>query len=205
MNASAAAPPFRRRLPLLVAAVLVLAAVVWLRRAEPDYDAKVAPIVLPGAVGQRVQARNFAVEVKKAKLAHAYLTKAGLFDAAPRTVASDGIWMSLLVEAEPLDEPGFISAQLRTRDGLIYRASDHGRPELGGSNFNGQELLTGLRGTGAYFFDVPPDRLEGAHAQFYWGNVTPGQMDHLIDIDLGLDAAATRKLLAGAPPTLDLR
>lgn len=197
-----------RRLPvrwsLVAAAVLVLAAIVGLRKAEPGFDEKLAPFVLQGRVEQRVEARNFAVRVKRLKLTGAYLTKAGLFDAAPRRVRADGVWLSALVEAEPLLEPGYISAWLRTPDGRDYLAAAEDRPKVDGINFGRQQLATGLTGTGAYFFDVPPEALQGAHLLFFWGLSKPGDMDHVIDIDLGLDAAAVRKLRAAAPPVIDL-
>jgi hypothetical protein len=198
----------RRGLPirwsLLVASLLVLAAIVGLRKAEPSFSDKLAPFVLDGRMEQRVEARNFAVRVKRVKLAEAYLTQGGLFEDAPRQVDSDGIWMSALVEAEPLQEPGYISAWLRTRDGRDYPSAPEDRPRVPGTNFGRQELATGLLATGAYFFDVPPDRLEGAHLRFFWGLSHPGDMDHLIDIDLGIDAAALRRMRSEATPVLDL-
>jgi len=66
-------------------------------------------------------------------------------------------------------------------------------------------LVTGLPANGAYFFDVPVDALEGATLQFYSGNGAPAQLDHLADVDLGLDAAQVESLLEQAPPVLDLR
>lgn len=201
--------PSARRLPirwsLVATSLLTLAAIVYLRKAEPDYEAKLAPLTLPGAIAQRVEARNFAIEVKRIRLARAYLVRGDYLHPQPRMLKPDGIWLSALTEAEALKEPGYIGAQLRTRDGLVYLASGSSRPKLPGSNFNGQELATGLRGTGGYFFDVPPDRLHGAHLQFYWGPLAPGPMDHLIDIDLGLDGPKTQRLLQEAKPVLDLR
>lgn len=209
-NASRAAPTTRRlqlRWPLVLATIAVLVAIVALRKAEPSYDEKIAPILVPGRSGDRVVARNFAVTVQRVKLARAYQVAPALFQTAPRTVRPDGIWMSALMEVEALSEPGVVRAQLRTRDGLVYVASDSDRPDVKQFNLSQKQLVAALPATGAYFFDVPADRLEGAHLQFHWGGVSghPEGMDDLVDVDLGLDAAATRKLLAEAKPVIDLR
>jgi hypothetical protein len=211
LNAAPDASARTRRVPvrwsLVLAVPLVLIAIVWLRRAEPDYEARIAPIPVHGRVGERIQARSFSVLVKRAKLAGAYRTAQRALDDAPPLVRPNGIWMSALVEVEGAREPVAISARLRTRDGLLYMASPITRPDIGGMGLQARRIAPGLRVTGAYFFDVPRDRLQGAHLQFYAdavGGIPPG-LDHLVDVDLGLDAAAVRKLLAEAPPILDLQ
>lgn len=197
-------PAMPIRWSLVLASVLVLAAIVWLRRSEPSFADKLAPFVLEGRVEQRVEARNFAVRVKRIKLAEAYLTKGAVFDRTPRRVAGDGIWMSALVEVEPLQEPGYISAWLRTADGHQFIAAPRDRPRVDGLNLGEQQLASGLLASGAYFFDVPVEALQGAHLLFFWGLSNPGDMDHVVDIDLQLDAGAVRKLRAEALPVIDL-
>lgn len=192
------------RWSLVVASVLVLVAIVWLRRSEPSFADKLAPFMLEGRIEQRVEARNFAVRVKRLKLAEAYLTAGALFDRTPRRVAGDGIWMSALVEVQPLQEPGYVSAWLRTADGREYLAAPRDRPKVNGLNLGEQQLATGLVASGAYFFDVPVEALQGAHLLFFWGLSNPGDMDHMIDIDLQLDQEAVRKLRAEALPVIDL-
>lgn len=205
------APARARRLPvrwsLLIATPLVLAAIVFLQRAEPDYEARIAPIPVHGRVGERVQARSFTVLLKRTKLAGAYKVKPGALDDAPRVMRPHGIWMSALVEVEALSEPGVVNARVRTRDGLLYQASPATRPDIGGMALESQGIAPGLTVTGAYFFDLPRDRLEGAHMEFYWGGIgrIPTGLDHVVDIDLGLDAATVRKLMDEAPPVLDLQ
>ena len=203
----APARPSRVRWSLVLAVPLVLIAIVWLRRAEPGYEARIAPIPVHGRVGERIQARSFSVRVKRAKLAGAYRTAPGAPDDTPPVVRPNGVWMSALVDVEGTREPVAISARLRTRDGLLYLASPTTRPDIGGMGLQARRIAPGLRVTGAYFFDVPRDRLEGAHLQFYAdavGGIPPG-LDHLVDVDLGLDAAAVRTLVAEAPPILDLQ
>lgn len=211
MNVSAGTPVRKHRLPvrwsLVFAVPLVLIAIVWLRRAEPDYEARIAPIPVHGQVGERIQARSFSVLVKRAKLAGAYRTAQRVLNDAPPVVRPHGVWMSALVEVEGAREPVAISARLRTRDGVLYLASPITRPDIGGMGLQARRIAPGLRVTGAYFFDVPRDGLPGAHLQFYadaMGGIPPG-LDHLVDVDLGLDVPAVDKLLAEAPPILDLQ
>lgn len=210
-NPVASAPARPRRLPvrwsLLVAVPLVLAAIVYLRKAEPDYETRIAPIPVQGRVGERIQSRSFSVLVKRTKLAGAYKLAPGVLDDAPPVVRPHGIWMSALVEVEGRDAPVSIMARLRTRDGALYIASPSTRPDIGGMGLQARRIAPGLRVPGAYFFDVPRDRLQGAHLEFYAGAVggIPTGMDHVVDVDLGLDAHAVRKLLAEAPPVLDLQ
>ena len=199
-----------RRLPirwsLVLATLAVLAAIVALRRAEPDIDRKLAPIDVPARVGTRAVARNFSVLVKRVKLAHAYRVVPKLSWESPKQVVPDGIWMSALVEAEASAHEGAIGARLRTRDGLYYVASPSTRPDIGGVNLSGRHLVTGLPATGGYFFDVDPKRLEGAHLEFFWGGQRqPSARDHVIDVDLGLDAAAVRRMVDEASPMLELK
>jgi hypothetical protein len=200
--------PRARHLPirwgLLAASVLVLAAIVWLRGQEPSFEDKLAPFVLSGATGQRVEARNFAVRVKRLKLAQAYRTPGAGFDSAPVQAGADGVWLSVLVDVEPTREPGYVSAWLRAADGRTFLAASGDRPRVGNLNFANVQLATGLVGQGAYFFDLPEDALPGARLRFFWGLSKPGDMDHLVEIDPGLDAAAVRALREGAQPVIDL-
>lgn len=206
-NPHPSGPKLSIRWSLLLAVPLVLAAIVYLRKAEPDYETRIAPIPVHGRVGERIQARSFSVLVKRAKLAGAYQLAPGPSDSAPRVVRPHGIWMSALVEVESLSEPNAIVARLRTRDGLLYIASPSSRPDIGAMGLQARRIAPGLKVTGAYFFDVPRERLQGAHLEFYTGAVgsIPSGLDHIVDVDLGLDAAALDKLLAEAPPVLDLQ
>lgn len=201
----------RKHLPihwsLLIATPVVLAAIVFLRKAEPDYETRIAPIPVAGSVGKSIQTRSFAVLVKRVKLAGAYKLAPAPMETEPRTVRPHGIWMSALVEVEGMNEPVSINARLRTRDGLLYKASPFTRPDIGGMGLEARRIAPGFKVPGAFFFDVPRDRLEGAHLEFYSGAIggIPTALDHVVDVDLGLDAAAVEKMLAEAPPVLDLQ
>lgn len=204
----AATPATARHLPvrwgLVAASVAVIAAIVWLRGHAPSFDDKLAPFVLPGAIGERVEARNFAVRAKRLKLAQAYRTPGSAFDSAPVEARADGVWLSVLVDVEPTREPGYVSAWLRAADGRTFVAASGDRPRVGNLNFANVQLATGLVGQGAYFFDVPQDALADARLLFFWGLSKPGDMDHLVEIDPGLDAAALQALRRDAQPLIDL-
>lgn len=193
------------RWPLVAATLAALVLIVLLRSHQPSYDDKVAPILVHGTVGQRAVARNFAVTVKKLKLAGAYRVDGRMEGDPSRVVAADGTWLSALLEVEALGDPGYVSAQLRTRDGRVYAGAARARPDIEGVNLAQTLLVPGLPASGAYFFDVPAAALEGATLQFYWGALAPGGMDHLLDIDLGLDAERLRALRAAGIGELDMR
>lgn len=196
-------PRWRWRDALWIA--LALIAVVALRKGESTYEERDAPLVQTAKAAGRIEGRNFAVEVGKLKAAHAYLLKGDFSHPEDRTLRTPGLWLSVLAKAEALDRPGYVTAQLRTRDGLVYVASSAERPKLKGINLSERALSPGLIEEGAWFFEVPADKLEGAHLQLYWGNLLPNGGDSLVDVDLGLDAAAARKLASEAKPVLDLR
>ncbi len=185
--------------------VLALALVVVLRKGESTYEQRSVPLIERASAPGRAEGRNFAVEVGNLKVARAYLVKGGALRPEDITLRTPGVWLSVVGKAEALHEPGYLSAQLRTRDGLVYEASSNDRPRLPGINLQERPLAPGLPESGAWFFEVPADRLEGAHLQFYWGLSLPQNGDSLVDVDLGLDRARARRLMTDAKPVLDLR
>ncbi|ALN88442.1 hypothetical protein LC55x_5195 [Lysobacter capsici] len=185
--------------------VLALIAVVALRKGESSYEQRDAPLVQHARGPARAEGRNFAVEVGNVKAARAYLLKGDFSRSEDLLLRTPGLWLSVLAKVESTQRPGYVSAQLLTRDGLVYAASSAERPKLKGINLSERPVAPGLPENGAWFFEVPADRLEGAHLQLYWGNGLPQGGDSLVDVDLGIDAARARKLLAEAKPVLDLR
>lgn len=185
--------------------VLALIAVVALRKGESSYEQRDAPLVQRATGLGRAEGRNFAVDVSGFKAARAYLLKGGLGRSEDMLLRTPGLWLSVVATVEATQRPGYVQAQLRTRDGLVYAASSAERPKLRGVNLSERPVAPGLPENGAWFFELPADRLEGAHLQLYWGSGLPQGGDTLLDVDLGIDAARARKLLAEAKPVLDLR
>ncbi|MEH6418588.1 hypothetical protein [Pseudomonas sp. CGJS7] len=185
--------------------VLALVAVVALRKGESSYEERDAPLVQAAKAPGRVVGRNFAVEVGRVKAAHAYMLKGDYSRRGDYVLRTPGLWLSVLAKVEASERPGYVGAQVRTRDGLVYVAADTERPKLRGINLSDRALAPGLVEEGAWFFEVPADKLEGAHLQLYWGTLLPVGGDSLIDVDLGIDKAGARKLASEAKPVLDLR
>jgi hypothetical protein len=196
-------PRWRWRDALWIA--LALVAVVALRKGESSYEQRDTPLVQHAQGLGRVEGRNFAVDVSGFKAAHAYLLKGDYSHPEDYLLRTPGVWLSVVAKVEARERSGYVGAQLRTRDGLTYVASSQDRPKLKGVNLRERVVAPGLPESGAWFFEVPVDRLEGAHLQFYWGNGLPRGGDSLVDVDLGIDAARARKLMAEAKPVLDLR
>ncbi|MGV8931050.1 MAG: hypothetical protein ACOH1R_02910 [Luteimonas sp.] len=192
---------------LVVAALLCAVAIVWMRNHTPDVAARSKPYVHAGERGQKVLARNFSAEVKTGspKFARAYLLEARHSGEPPFRLASHGIWVSTVVSLEALEQPGTIGARLRSRSGRIYPAAGADRPSLPGTNLAGTVSSPGLPRSGVFFFELPPDQLEGLHMELFWDLHAPQPWDSVVDIDLGLDPERTRKLLADASAELDLR
>ncbi len=211
-HATAALPPRRARAPialrvqwpLVLATVLVLGVIVALRKAEPGYSDKLAPILVSGGKQQPLEGRNFRVTVAGFGVARAYTVPGDALSPNPRTVATRGVWLSVVGDIDALAATGVVGARIRTHDGLVYPASSADRPRLPTVNLDDRIVAPGLRESGAFFFELPPDRLAGAHVQFYWGSLTPGTMDSLVDVDLGLDAARAKAMVAAVPPVTDL-
>jgi hypothetical protein len=194
--------------PMLLVAAAVICAIVWLRRHEPSYTERVAPVHVPGVLGARIEARNFAVTVPEDGLYAARAIgapPASVFSQARVQLRTPGVWLSVPARIEALREPGVVSAQLRSRDGLIYQSSGSDRPKLDALNLDTRMLAAGLPEHGRWFFELPADRLEGLRLQVYWGALTPQQNDALVDIDLHIDAERARDLRARAPALLELR
>lgn len=201
-----AVPPSRRwRWRELLWIVLALLAVVALRKGESSYEQRDQPLLQPAPGLGRIEGRNFSVAVSGFKTARAYLLKGDRGRSEDRLLRTPGLWLSVVAKVEARDRPGYLSAQLRTRDGRVYVASSAERPRLAGVNLRDRALAPGLPESGAWFFELPADALQGAHLQFYWGNGLPQGGDSLADADLGIDAARARKLQAEAVPVLDLR
>ncbi|GAA3913789.1 hypothetical protein [Luteimonas lutimaris] len=184
--------------------VLLLAAstVFWLRRHEPDYVERFAPIVVRGAPGEVAQARGFNVQIPADETLETgrMLATPGITGSAPlEKLPSSGLWLSVPVRVEVTLDPGRVTAFLRDRDGREYAAIakspvepghpfDHGGESgrMFESNVAGQSLAPGFPATGRLYFEVPADRLEGLRARFHLGAVMMPN-DNVVDIDLGID------------------
>lgn len=183
-----------------------LALIVLMRKNLLSYDERLAPLPVHGAVKERVAGRNFAVTVNGFRLAHSYKTAGAWISRQDNVVLkTPGIWMSTVVSLEAFQQPvGAVTARLRARDGSYYNAGGSDRPSVKGVNLAGQTVLPGLPQNGAYFFELPPAQLVGAHLEFFTASHVPGSNDSVIDVDLGLDQAKVDELVAKAPAEVSL-
>jgi hypothetical protein len=193
-------PPWRSVLWLLFGVV----AIVLLRKAQLGYEDKLAPLPVQGALKQRVEARDLVVAVDGFRLARSYRL-AGDGQDGTQTLRTPGVWMSVALKAEVLRQPGPINARLRSRDGYYYQANGDDRPRVRGVNLSGVELAPGLPADGAFFFELPPEQVRGARLQVYRGPLTPGQMDSVVEIDLGTGAQTAEQLKTNTADEIDLR
>jgi hypothetical protein len=181
-----------------------IVAIVLLRKAQLSYEEKLAPLPMQGALKQRVSARDLVVAVDGFRLARSYRV-AGNGSGDAQALRTPGVWMSVALKAEVLREPGPINARLRSRDGYYYQANGDDRPRVRGVNLSGVELAPGLPASGAFFFELPPEQVRGARLQIYRGSLTPGQMDGLVEIDLGTGAQTAEQLKTNTADEIDLR
>lgn len=183
-----------------------LALIVLMRKNLLSYDERLAPLPVHGALKQRVAGRNFAVTVNGFRLARSYKTAGAWISRQDSVVLkTPGIWMSAVVSLEAFQQPvGAVTARLRARDGSYYTAGGSDRPSVKGVNLTGQTVLPGLPQNGAYFFELPPAQLVGAHLEFFTAPHVPGSNDSVIDVDLGLDQAKVDDLVAKAPAEVSL-
>ncbi|MBO9664811.1 hypothetical protein [Dokdonella sp.] len=186
--------------------VIGLALIVLMRKNMLSYDERLAPLPVHGALEQRVVGRTFAVTVKGFRLARSYKTAGGWVSRQQTLVLkTPGIWMSTVVSLEAFQQPvGAVSARVRAADGSYYTAGASDRPTVKGVNLTGEPVLPGLPQNGAYFFELPPAQLVGAHLEFFTAPHVPGSNDALVDIDLGLDKAKVDELVAKAPDEVSL-
>lgn len=220
MNAVAANSPSRRwRHFAFNAVVLALAAstMFWLRRHEPSYVERRAPIVVRGTSGEVVQARGLRVEIpadSALEAGHTLLTPGITSSAPPDEQPSNGMWLSVPVRIEVTLDSDRVRAFLRDRTGREYAATGKSPAEPGRSfnhggeigrmfesNIAGQSLAPGFPASGRLYFEVPTDSLEGLHVRFYLG-LLDAPNDNVIDINLGIDHDRAATLREATTPTL---
>ncbi len=179
------------------------ALIVLMRRNLLDYEQQMAEVRVPAAIGTRTLLDDIAVTVEGFRLAHGYRiagSDSGGDAAEGRVLKTPGLWVAVPLTIEMRRAPGYVSARLRTRDGLLYSANSDNRPYLRGVNIAGTQVLPGLPKRGVFFFEAPPQKLVGAHLELFHG-LGQSSLDAVVDIDLGIDAAA----LANARDEVDLR
>ncbi|MEV6866926.1 hypothetical protein AB0M44_38785 [Streptosporangium subroseum] len=190
------APPSRwRRAGTVLAGVALAAAAVGLQAfgsAAADHD---TPLTWTGGVGDEVVASRFSARVKTVRAAKALESKG--FSDEKTSATTKGIFIIVEVGATSAREPLRLGAPvLLTESGHRYEATDKVDSSL---TITEPYIQPGWWGEGVTIFDLPPGELPGSRivltplASFL---VEPNGPE--IEIDLGLDEAAAKRLVSTA-------
>lgn len=174
----------------VLAVLLVLGAVAWVDGRLPTEETQLRPFVTEGAASEVVEGRAFRAVVNQV-VGGRTLTGTGAAH------ASDGVWLDITVRTEAISRPATISwAAIRGRDGAIYPATQLIiQPLVSGSIEPGIPLL------GHVYVEVPAADLAGSSLQLST-EAYDRRLDSVLQIDLGLDAAAARRFTGTADVAL---
>ncbi|AWS40376.1 hypothetical protein [Streptosporangium sp. 'caverna'] len=192
----APAPPGRwRRAGTVLAGVALAAAAVSLQAfgsAAADHD---TPLTWTGGVGDEVVASRFSARVKTVRAAKALESKS--FSDEKTRATTKGIFIIVEMGATSARKPLQLGTPvLLTESGHRYEATDKVDSSL---TITELYIQPGWWGEGVTVFDLPPDELPGSRivlapsASFL---VEPNGPE--IEIDLGLDEAAAKRLVSTA-------
>lgn len=180
----------------IATAIAVVAAIGAMGTLHLGYDGKIAPFLVPGRIGETVPTRTFDLTVQSVRLARALTTAAepGAIDAPPLTTS--GSWLIVHARAAARTTPArLLSVRLHTRDGDDYSVARSRLATMKYSRWmlNENAIDPGIPREGLLVFELPTSRIEGVRLRVAnaLGNAS---LDHLTDIDLGIDAARLAQL-----------
>lgn len=177
-----------------VGGTVLLAGAMWLHSVRPEVRAEALdPIRTGGTVGEKVMTRDFGVRVEKVDAARSLESDYALGGKPP--VGTDGVYLIVRLSATAQREPLQLrSAELETPGGYTFRAD----PRTTGVSVDQPTLQPMIWTSAKLLFELPKDRVEGAHVVVGTGGLLP-QLSSAADIDLGLTKERTAELLRGAP------
>ncbi|TYB40864.1 hypothetical protein [Actinomadura chibensis] len=177
----------------------LLAAAMWLHSIRPEVKAAaLEPIRNGGRIGADVTNRDFTVRVEKVDAAKSLAPGLSLGDPPP--IGTDGVYLIVRAKATSEREPLELrTAELETRGGYTYR-QDPRTGSVSGSQPTFQPMIWTAA---AFVFELPKDRLEGAHLVVGTGGLLP-QLSAAADIDLGITAGRAAELLRAAADRYDV-
>ncbi|MFC4587833.1 hypothetical protein [Sphaerisporangium corydalis] len=187
----------RRAVLSVVMGVVLLAAIIGVRRATPGVDERYAPIAVSGALGEQVDTAAFQLRVDRLELGGAVrITDDYGLTGEPKSTAGIWVvvWATVAAASTSLQVQG---ARLRTADGSEYLASS----TIG--TLDKTDLSPGIPAYGPILFEIPPDRLTGAVLSVTTHSVKGlDLLGPAADVDLGLTASYATGLLQRMPPTV---
>ncbi|MFD0902544.1 hypothetical protein [Actinomadura sediminis] len=179
---------------------VLLAGAMWLHAFQPKVEAGMLdPIRTDGRIGAEVATPAFTLRVESVAAARSLAPDSVLGDKPP--VATDGVYIVVRARGMARDEPVQLrSAALETPDGHTFEPAQ--RP---GAADPPQATLQPMLWTNtAFVFELPKDRVAGAHLVVGTGGLLP-QLSSAADIDLGLTRSRAAELVRKAPERYELR
>jgi hypothetical protein len=175
----------------------LLVAAMWVHTMRPKVDAKeMDPLRNDGRIGQTVSNRMFSVRVDGVQAARSLAP--GLSFGNEPAIGTDGVYLAVRIRARSEREPLRLgTAVLETPGGYGYRYDPRD-----GTTSTVPDMQPMIWAPGTLLFELPKDRLRGAHLVVGTGGLLP-QLSAAADIDLGIDADRARALLRGAVDRFD--
>lgn len=177
----------------------LLAAAMWLHSVRPEVKAAaLEPIRNGGRIGAELRNRDFTIRVEKVDAAKSLAP--GLSLGNPPPIGTEGVYLVVRAKAMSNREPLELrTAELETPGGFTFRQD----PRTGSST-NSQPTFQPMIWTAtAFVFELPKNRLEGAHLVVGTGGLLP-QLSAAADIDLGITAGRAADLVRGAAERYDV-
>lgn len=206
-----------RRVLLIMVTIVLATAAVALQAAHWSYSRAYGPFAEHGTIGRTITTPRYSIEVERVRSAQSVRIPGDRFKKA-QIVPAGGVFVVVIATLEARRSPVYAAdARLSTRYG-DYRVTD----KFGGGLLTGPAVRTlgyvalqpGMPRRGAYVFDVPAGALAGARfvvsdrdpqpANFGYYRRDPVRFSQEVHVDLGLDAARARGLLAGAVPSYQI-
>ncbi|GAA0225957.1 hypothetical protein GCM10009527_022970 [Actinomadura nitritigenes] len=175
----------------------LLVAAMWVHTMRPKVDAKeLDPLRNDGRIGQTVSNRMFSVRVDGVQAARSLAP--GLSFGNEPAIGTDGIYLAVRIRARSEREPLRLgTAVLETPGGYSYRYDPRS-----GTTSTVPDMQPLIWAPGTLLFELPKDRLRGAHLVVGTGGLLP-QLSAAADIDLGIDANRAEALLRSAADRFD--
>jgi hypothetical protein len=179
------------------AGTALLAAAMWVHTMRPKVDAKeLDPLRNDGRIGQVVSNRMFSVRVDGVQAARSLAPGLSFGNEPP--IGTDGVYLAVRIRARSEREPLRLgTAVLETPGGYGYRYDPRS-----GTTSTVPDMQPLIWAPGTLLFELPKDRLRGAHLVVGTGGLLP-QLSAAADIDLGIDASRARALLRSAVDRFD--
>ncbi|MGP4027550.1 hypothetical protein [Actinomadura sp. 3N407] len=184
-----------------IGGTVLLAGAMWLNSLLPEIRAaELDPIRDGGTVGEEVRNRDFSVRVEKVEAARSLAPGFSLRNPPP--VGTDGIYLIVRLRAVSHREPLQLrTAELETPGGYTFKQDPRTSSASAGSQPTFQPMIWTRT---AFVFELPKERLEGAHLIVGTGGLLP-QLSAAADIDLGITGDRADQLVRAATERYEIK